>query len=209
MPLGIAVNFSRGTPSHSPTLNAATTALVKTGVFVAAAAGNDAVPAADNSPTSPEGVCVVSGVEKGDTWHSGYAFGERVDLLAPAVDVSTIFPGGRFCHDSGTSFAAPVVAGLAAYFMGLGHAAEGLCGFLKEIALKDRIGGVPEGTPNLLVNNGYAAQVNLNSSMAGWSDESLLCPSFIQRNIGSFTAQAETGDAQSTGLGNHRQSQAI
>jgi subtilisin family serine protease len=44
---------------------------------------------------------------------------KRVDVLAPGVDILSLFPGGGVKSNSGTSMAAPVVSGVAALLRGL------------------------------------------------------------------------------------------
>jgi len=43
--------------------------------------------------------------------------GPEVDISAPGVDVLSYLPGGQLADYSGTSFAAPCVAGLAAFHL--------------------------------------------------------------------------------------------
>uniref|UniRef100_A0A0B7K6I1 Peptidase S8/S53 domain-containing protein n=1 Tax=Bionectria ochroleuca TaxID=29856 RepID=A0A0B7K6I1_BIOOC len=77
-----------------------------------------------------------------------------VDVLAPGVAIESVKVGGGSTSLSGTSMASPHVAGLAAYLLGNGASASGLCETIASSALEDVIKKVPSGTKNLLINNG-------------------------------------------------------
>ncbi|KAG8670889.1 hypothetical protein FPOAC2_04195 [Fusarium poae] len=157
---GVVVSMSFGEiPSKS--INDAAKALVNAGFFAAVAAGNGdekgrPVDASSNSPASEPSVCTIGATAKDDTVATFSNFGKVVDLYAPGVQVLSTWPGGITRSISGTSMATPHVAGVAAYFLGLGKSATGLCEYLQSIALKDVIKGVPQGTKNLLLQNGQA-----------------------------------------------------
>lgn len=51
--------------------------------------------------------------------------------------------------------ASPHIAGLGAYYLGLGASpVDSLCDYIAKSALSDAISGVPSDTANLLANNG-------------------------------------------------------
>ncbi|KAM0266885.1 hypothetical protein ACHAPA_006454 [Fusarium lateritium] len=159
-PNGVVVSMSFGeTPSQG--INDAAKALVDAGFFAAAAAGNGddngkPIDASLHSPASEPSICTIGATTKDDTVASFSNFGSVVDLYAPGVAVLSTWPGNITRSISGTSMATPHVAGLAAYFLGRGKPAAGLCEYLQSIALKDVIKGVPQGTKNLLAQNGRA-----------------------------------------------------
>lgn len=156
-PNGVVVSMSFGEiPSKG--INDAAKALVDAGFFAAAAAGNGdekgkPVDAAGHSPASEPSICTIGATTKDDVVASFSNFGKVVDLYAPGVAVLSTWPGNITRSISGTSMATPHVAGVAAYFLGMGKSAVGLCEYLQSIALKDVIKGVPEGTKNLLLQN--------------------------------------------------------
>ncbi|CAJ2506316.1 Uu.00g004460.m01.CDS01 [Anthostomella pinea] len=153
-PNGVVVNLSLG-GSYSASVNAAAASIVSAGHFMAVAAGNDAADASDSSPASEASVCTVgaTGIDDALAYYSN--FGSIVDILAPGTDIKSTWPTDSTNTISGTSMASPHVAGLAAYFLGLGATtAAGACEYIALVALEGVISGVPSGTVNLLTNNG-------------------------------------------------------
>jgi len=119
------MNLSLGGPRNSRILQRAIDYARKKGVVVVAAAGNTGSRV--EYPGGSEGVIGVSALDSHDelAWFSSR--GPGVDLAAPGVDViqQTICNGGRnhcerFPSFSGTSMAAPHVAGSAALLVSLG-----------------------------------------------------------------------------------------
>lgn len=164
-PNGVVVNMSLGSP-FSQASNDAVAGLVKKGFFVSVAAGNGErdcktcawypVDASRASPASEPSVCTVGSVDKYDTVAYRSNYGPLVDIHAPGVDVTSLKVGGGTVSMSGTSMAAPHVAGLAAYFMGRGKSASGLCEYLQEIAIEGAISKLQPNTKNLLAQNDLA-----------------------------------------------------
>ncbi|XP_078655732.1 proprotein convertase subtilisin/kexin type 9-like [Branchiostoma floridae x Branchiostoma belcheri] len=102
------------TASNASTLNQmARELVVGTGVPVVAAAGNDRQDACKYVPASEDEVITVGGTSPADGTYRGTNYGRCVDILAPATRVRS---AGAWCDTcsrvrSGTSFAAPLVAG--------------------------------------------------------------------------------------------------
>ena len=155
-PKGAVVNMSLG-GERSGAVNNAAKSIVDAGLFLAVAAGNEAVDAANSSPASEESACTVGSTTRNDTLSYFSNFGEVVDVLAPGSDILSTWPGGQTNTISGTSMASPHVAGLAAYFMGLGKKAEGLCEYIASEALDGVVASVPRDTVNKLINNGVSS----------------------------------------------------
>src|SRR5258705_9106462 len=57
---------------------------------------------------------VVSATDQNDVLATWSNTGNNVDLSAPGVNIGTTTTGGTFGYGSGTSFSAPIVAGVAA-----------------------------------------------------------------------------------------------
>jgi subtilisin len=112
---GEVVNMSLGTDTISLALDNAVRTLADRGILFAIAAGNDAKkadlfsPARVNSPN----VFTVSAIDSLGRFASFSNFGnDAVDLAAPGVQIVSTYSNGRYARLSGTSMAAPHVAGL-------------------------------------------------------------------------------------------------
>jgi subtilisin family serine protease len=149
-PKGKVANGSLG-GSFSQSTNDAADNIIDSGVFFAVAAGNEGADADTKSPASARKVCTVGATDSEDKLASFSNVGAGVDILAPGVDIVSAQAGGGSNKKSGTSMAAPHVAGAAAVAMSIGNSAEGLCEKIASTAFKDKIADVPEGTVNLLL----------------------------------------------------------
>ena len=132
-------------------------ALVASGVFLAVAAGNSGDDAQFYSPASEPTVCTVGATTIDDKLTSWSNYGSLVDILAPGANITSTWLDGGVNTISGTSMASPHIAGLGAYWLGLGGGEVGsLCERIQEIATKGAIDEVTlrAGTANLLAFNG-------------------------------------------------------
>ncbi|KAH6687204.1 peptidase S8/S53 domain-containing protein [Plectosphaerella plurivora] len=153
------INASLATSSSEIT-NAAWKAVIDAGIPVVAAAGNSNQDANDYSPANlPEAITVAASNRLYRRW-SASNWGTAIDLFAPGQDIPSAWtPGVTDVHvTSGTSMAAPYVAGVIAYLLAL----EGrrTPAEIKARVLELATEGVIEnlnGSPNVLLYNGNGA----------------------------------------------------
>jgi thermitase len=106
------VNLSIAGSSASSTLQSAVTYAWNKGTIVVASAGNDST-STPYYPAACDNAVAVSATDSNDAFASFSNFGSWVDIAAPGVSVLTTSTGASYGYWSGTSFSAPVVAGVA------------------------------------------------------------------------------------------------
>lgn len=112
---GDVVNMSLGEDIVSQTLDQAVQNTASKGILVSIAAGNDNKPARDFSPAraNAANIFTVSAIDSLDNFASFSNYGnDVVDVAAPGVHILSTYTNGRYAKMSGTSMAAPHVAGL-------------------------------------------------------------------------------------------------
>ena len=136
-------------------VNAAAAAAVKAGLFLAVAAGNDGGLASLSSPASEPSVCTVAATQSDDRRASFSNWGSAVDVFAPGVNITSTWINDSTNTISGTSMAAPHVAGLGAYLLGLEGPRDplALCARIQNLATKGVV-GFALSRNNLLAFNG-------------------------------------------------------
>jgi subtilisin family serine protease len=147
------INMSLGGPQSSA-LNAAVEQAVSRGFIVVAAAGNSGSDACSVSPVSARGVIGVGASTPNDSFASFSNFGSCVDTLAPGTGIVSAWvgSGGSSASLSGTSMAAPHVAGMAARILQAnpGTGASGILQTLSGYQPEGGVSDVPSGTGSVL-----------------------------------------------------------
>ncbi|GAA0283625.1 hypothetical protein GCM10010302_22050 [Streptomyces polychromogenes] len=155
LPLRPAVaNMSLG-GSRSHSMDAAVIRAVAYGITVTVAAGNEGRDACAGSPSGVPQALTVAATDAADRHPSFSNHGPCVDLSAPGVAVVSAWKGSptALARATGTSMAAPHVAGAAALLLagGTAHSPDQVRAALLRDAAPDLITGLPAGTPNLLL----------------------------------------------------------
>ncbi|HKH62808.1 MAG TPA: S8 family serine peptidase [Flavitalea sp.] len=112
---GDVVNISLGLEGISDYLDQRVIRMANRGILFSIAAGNDSKAAVNFSPARANGLNIftVSAVDSLNRFASFSNFGNDViDYAAPGVRIASCFLNGRYAIMSGTSMAAPHVAGL-------------------------------------------------------------------------------------------------
>ncbi|KAK7418599.1 proteinase B [Neonectria magnoliae] len=160
-----AINLSLGGPAQT-TWTTAINAAYNSGVLSVVAAGNGdslgrPLPVSSQSPANAPNALTVGAI--GSSWSpaSFTNYGAGVDIHGPGVGIVSSYIGSNTATTSlsGTSMAAPHVAGLALYLQVL----EGLTSpasvtnRIKALGTSGRITGTLNGSPNLISYNGNGA----------------------------------------------------
>lgn len=149
------INASIG-GSYTEIGNDAVKAATKLGITCVTSAGNEADDAANYSPSSAPSAITVGSIDSAGYRSIWSNYGALVDIFAPGSDILSAGHLGDTdsLYMSGTSMAAPHVAGLAAYFM----AKEGLRGSTavtnRIIAAAYPVVGLAMGSPERVAYNG-------------------------------------------------------
>lgn len=176
---GDIVNLSLGGGGYTPSVTAALKKLTEAGVHVIVAAGNDDVDSCQGSFSGNKPIFVVGSSNSRNDRSSFSNWGECLDLYAPGewIEAADYKKDTDYTVKSGTSMAAPHVAGVAALFLQNSRSAspEALYHFLKASAKWGALTSLKPGDPNRLLYIGNvdpAKSENLTQSdkdAGGWT----------------------------------------
>ncbi|KAK1247682.1 hypothetical protein MKX07_000570 [Trichoderma sp. CBMAI-0711] len=150
------INMSLGGP-YSQALNDAIDHIADMGILPVAAAGNKGIPATFISPASADKAMTVGAINS-DWQETNFSnFGPQVNILAPGEDVLSAYVSTNTATRvlSGTSMAAPHVAGLALYLMALEEfdSTQKLTDRILQLGMKNKVVNLMTDSPNLIIHN--------------------------------------------------------
>lgn len=142
--------------SYSTTVNEAVHNLIAAGIVTSVSAGNDAIDACDRSPASAPAVLTTAASDQTDTHASFSNFGPCVDLYAPGRRILSTDLAGGTRTATGTSMAAPHVAGVAALYLSAYPTASAgtVADWVTTTARQGTVAGSPAGTSTRLLQTG-------------------------------------------------------
>ena len=110
--------MSLGSPTEPPQhLHDLIRQATEKGIIIIAAAGNDSDKV--NFPARYDEVIAVAALDKDGKMARFSSRGNQVDSVAPGVDMYSTFLNNEYCKMSGTSQAAPFIAGICALIISL------------------------------------------------------------------------------------------
>ncbi len=115
------INMSLGGPSDNPSLESVVNKAVRRGITVICAAGNAGGTDTVSYPARYPSVIAVAATNKHREISSFSSRGKEVDVAAPGEKVRTAWKNNTYAVVSGTSFASPFCAGIAALMMDIGR----------------------------------------------------------------------------------------
>ena len=133
----------------SSALDTAVNNLINDGVTVVVAAGNSRQDACKSSPARVPAAITVAASDRNDSFASFSNLGKCVDIIAPGVSITSAWYTSTAAINtiSGTSMAAPHVAGALARALGNNQ----LASIIVTSSTPNKISRVPRGTPNRLL----------------------------------------------------------
>jgi subtilisin family serine protease len=182
----------------SVALNNAVLALTEAGFVVAAAAGNSAADACGFSPASSPTAITVGGTDINNAFYVDSNFGTCVDINAPGVAIVSAYNTSNTATATatGTSMAAPHVAGVAALLLEINPDATpaDIESQIKNFATQDVITGLPSETVNSLLTYVHTLNTDLSFTVdgetEGWVAETSLNKVFTVNVSSGFTNSA-------------------
>ncbi|MBC7190276.1 S8 family serine peptidase [Candidatus Aerophobetes bacterium] len=122
------VNMSLGLKNSVEALRKVCEEAYESGVLLVAAAGNEGNEQGEGEnilyPAAFNSVIAVGATDRNDRRADFSSTGKALEICAPGVDIFSTSSGGGYSLDSGTSFAAPHVAGVAALVISSGVAQD-------------------------------------------------------------------------------------
>src|SRR4029079_4985356 len=150
-------NMSLGSNGQDPALAQEIAKATSAGYLFVVAAGNSRINACNVSPAMLKAAVTVGGTNVSDRRDPGYSnFGSCVTIFAPGTDIYSAFNSSdqAYSRMTGTSMAAPHVAGVAALGLGQnpGYSPGQVLTCLLQDASMGRLTGVGSQSPNTMAH---------------------------------------------------------
>ncbi|MEV0650138.1 S8 family serine peptidase [Phytomonospora sp. NPDC050363] len=198
------VNMSLGGSGTNSTLENAVKRSIAAGVQYSLAAGNDNTNACNFTPARVPEAITVGATANNDSRSTFSNYGTCLDIFAPGTNIVSTSNSGGSQTMSGTSMAAPHVAGAAALYLGANPSATPaqVRNALVDNGTKNKVTSPGSGSPNVLLYTGFIG----GGDPPGDNDFSIaLSPSSGNVQPGSSTTttvstQTTNGSAQNVAL---------
>ncbi|MCT2584780.1 S8 family peptidase [Actinophytocola gossypii] len=150
-------NLSLGGGANTA-LDAAVRGSIAAGVPYAVAAGSSASDASNFSPARVPEALTIGAMDRNDCVARQSNYGSVIDMFAPGQDITGPWPGGGSQTMSGSSLAAPHVAGVVGMYLHAHPTADAgtASAAVVDAATEGVLCGVPAGTANRLLYAGVA-----------------------------------------------------
>jgi aqualysin 1 len=194
------VNFS-GAAGASAYYDVLAERLLAAGAPMVDSAGNEGVSSCTRSPARAPASFSVGASDASDGWASFSNYGACVNLTAVGVDNIGAWhtDAQAYAQGSGTSFATPLVAGLAATIWGALPANASwatVAGIMTASATRGALTSLPPDTPDLLAYSGSAG--GLAELLRGWSSSPTMSSTPASSTSSTTTSSTTTSSTTSS-----------
>jgi subtilisin family serine protease len=193
--LPAVANMSLGGGASSA-LDTAVTNSINSGITYAIAAGNSNANACNTSPARVASALTVGATSTNDARASFSNYGTCLDLFAPGVSITSTWYTSNTATStlSGTSMAAPHVAGAAALYLSSlpGKTPSEVATALNGNATANKVTNPGTGSPNRLLYTGFIASGPADTTPP--TDVNLTAPTAGQTLTGTVTLEATATD---------------